>query len=725
MFIGSFFSAETVYNFLVKHIPNYDSSTALLIGLLTVLVTGFIGGWLARKVRQPLFLGYIIAGVFAGAALDILIANSGTTINVLANIGVSLLLFSMGLEFDLKGILEHKSVAIAGTLLQVMFTLVCGVGIACWVSGRLPGELASVHSKVVFGAAFVSTSTAVVLKTLTSRRLMETMSSKVMIVMSIVQDLTVIPLFILACKFGALSQGGTLQDVLKNVSFPLALGFLYMVLMMTVGKRVFPRLLEWIAKKNVRELFILLLLLIALLSGVAAELAKLSFSFGAFLAGIALSSSVYSKKSISEMVPIRDLFQMIFFVSIGIMLDYKFLFGNWQLVLIVMVLTSLSRTLFLAIITWSKGYRNVIPFAMLFGMFPTSEIAFVLITLARGEGLFSEKICSLILCVVVVSMLAGPFVDGLTKPCYDFLQRKGFIRRLGNIKQTLPDLTGHVVIAGGGVIGARTAGFLKKKNLPFVLIEPGYNDFKKASAFLKENVIFGDPQQPSILEQAGITRASVLLAASAFADENKIVLEETKRLTARSNPRLSLITRADEMDDIQDFLDMKVDPDGIVHPKFEASLEMARQLLLNLQVSAVEIQKFLGDLRKEQFQSLLELKANTSEEREAEKSNLEYLRALVEQFEVTYCVISKDSPFAGKSIMESNIRGRTGVSVIGVVRPCEDLTMPNPPSDFVLQADDIVALSGTREQFINFEKNSGGVSSGSLLTLEDTSVSNV
>lgn len=181
---------------------------------MLIVITGLIGGLLSKKMRQPLLLGYIVAGVLVGFAFKASFGDGANmALSSLADIGVALLLFSMGLEFDTKELKPIGGIAVWGTLSQVFFTFIAGAGIAWWVN-QLTGAFQTVSSMFIFGAAFVSTSTAVVLKTLASRGQMGTLSSKVMIGMSIVQDLTVIPLFMLVSRLGNMSSSG-LWDTLK------------------------------------------------------------------------------------------------------------------------------------------------------------------------------------------------------------------------------------------------------------------------------------------------------------------------------------------------------------------------------------------------------------------------------------------------------------------------------------------------------------------------------
>ncbi len=673
-------------DFLADKWNGMGDAEMLVAALIVIVITGLIGGIIAKKLRQPLLLGYILAGVFVGIAYKASFgAGANGALESLANIGVALLLFSMGMEFDKRDLKPIRNIAVWGTLSQVTFTLIAGAGIA-WCLNRTSGMFKDISAMLIFGAAFVSTSTAVVLKTLTSRGQMGTLSSKVMIGMSIVQDLTVIPIFLIMSKLSTLSDG--LMDAVK----PLALGAVFMALMMTAGARYLPLILKAVAKTNTKELFLLAVTGIALGAGFLADWMQVSFSFGAFLAGIALSDSEYGKKAISELMPVRDLFAMLFFVSIGMMLDCTFLIQNFWTVLLIMFATSFSRTIFLSVVTWCSGYRNVIPVAMFFGMIPTSEIAFILIQLAQNEGFFSRDAYSLVLCAVVCSMLAGPMMDALTSPVYALL-RKTVWKNTGrmDISMPVPELSDHVLIAGGENIGRSIAHLMKALNLPYLLIEPTYGAYRKAAAE-KLNCLFGDPQQPVILESAGIERARILLAASSAFAENREVIQQSAKL----HPGLPVITRADSTEEAELLREYKVFE--IIQPKFEAGLEMTRQALLQLKVSALEIQNFMDNVR---FAHYKPLRDGMPEDAVAKS-----LRSFSGLVELNWIKLPEHCSIAGRSIAESQIRSITGVSVVCIMRQGNPI-LSNPTPDFVLNEGDIVALIGTRDQCENFERLCG------------------
>ena len=675
---------------------------AIVTALLLIVVTGLIGGVIAKKLRQPLILGYILAGVLVGVLFKAGFGNvANSAVNSLANVGVALLLFSMGLEFSKKDIRPIFKVAVFGALAQVLFTFLVASGIA-WllsmdttVNGGADNPLfGSKVSPFLFGICFVSTSTAVVLKTLSSKGFENSLSGRVMIGISIVQDLTVMPLMLLVCRIGALSSlsGGGFFSWL-----PLVLSTMFMVLMLTVGARYLPKLTERAARLESKELFLLAITGIALVSGAISVIMQVSFSFGAFLAGIVLSDSAYGKKALSELSPVRDFFAMLFFVSIGMMLDVRYLGSHWLLVAALVVLTGLARTSFLSIVTWLFKYRNVVPVAMFFGMFPTSEIAFVVIGTGQQDGFISSELYSLILSVVVCSMIAGPIISNLTTPVYKLL--RGTVWRnlvLADITLPQPDLDGHMVLAGGGRISRVIAHVLMRLKLKYVIVEPSYDLYREAR---NEglNVIYGDPMSDIILAAARIGAAKVLAPMIPKLEENLAVIE----LARKYNPDIRTVMCATSPE-IEKHL-FREGVNEIILSHFEVSLELTRRILMLNGISEARIQNYLDSVRASRYKPMLE---GSPAFALAEK-----IRSFQGLIELNWTQVQPDSPLAGRSIAESDVRARTGMSIVGVIHLGR--VDANPRPDTILHVGDLVAAIGSEEQTAAFVKLTGSAMAAS------------
>ena len=667
---------------------------AILTALLLIVVTGLIGGVVAKKLKQPLILGYILAGVLVGTLFKAGFGDvANTALNSLANVGVALLLFSMGLEFSKNDIRPIFKVAVFGALAQVVFTLLAGTGIA-WLLSRDPyvnfsGEthiplFSSTVSLFLFGLCFVSTSTAVVLKTLSSKGFENSLSGRVMIGISIVQDLTVMPLMLLVCRLGAMSSsGGGFSSWL-----PLLLSTVFMALMLTVGARTLPKLTEHAARLESKELFLLSITGIALVSGAISVVMQVSFSFGAFLAGIVLSDSAYGKKALSELSPVRDFFAMLFFVSIGMMLDVRYLGAHWLLVAALVVLTGLARTTFLSAVTWVFRYRNVVPVAMFFGMFPTSEIAFVVIGTGLQDGFITSELYSLILCVAVCSMIAGPIINNLTVPVYSLLRRTIW-RNLqnNNIVLPQPDLDDHMVLVGGGRIARVIAHVLTRLKLKYVIIEPSFDLYRDAQAE-GLNVIYGDPISDIILAAARIRNAKVLVPMIEKIEECLAVIEQARKF----NPDIRTVMCAASPENEKRLSNETVNE--IILSHFEVSLELTRRILVLNDISEARIQNYLDSVRASRYKPMLE---DSPAFALSDK-----IRAFNGMIALQWTQIQYDSPLVGRSIAESEVRSKTGMSIVGIIH--RGRVDANPRPDTVLQAGDLIAAIGNEDQAAEFAK---------------------
>ena len=676
----------------VAGVMSATDEEAIVTALLLIVVTGLVGGVIAKRLRQPLILGYILAGVLVGVLFKAGFGNvANSAVNSLANVGVALLLFSMGLEFSRKDIRPIFKVAVFGALAQVFFTFLVATGLA-WVLSRDAvlnfGEekmplFNSTVSLFLFGICFVSTSTAVVLKTLSSKGFENSLSGRVMIGVSIVQDLTVMPLMLLVCQLGALSSssGGGLSSLT-----PLLLSAGFMALMLTVGARYLPKLTERAAKLESKELFLLSITGIALVSGAISVAMQVTFSFGAFLAGIVLSDSAYGRKALSELSPVRDFFAMLFFVSIGMMLDVHYLAEHWLVVAALVILTGFARTTFLAAVTWIFKYRNVIPVAMLFGMFPTSEIAFVVIGTGFQGGFITSELYSLILSVVVCSMIAGPIINNLTTPVYSLLRRTVWkdVRR-SDIVLPQPDLDGHMILVGGGRISRVIAHVLIRLKLKYVIVEPSYDLYCEAR---NEglNVIYGDPMSDVILAAARVGHAKVLAPMIQKLEESLAVIRQARRF----NPELRTVMCANSPETEKRLSEENVDEIILAH--FEVSLELTRRILVLNGISEAHIQNYLDSVRASRYRPMTD---GSPAFALAEK-----IRAFQGLIELHWTQLQPDSPLVGHSIGESGIRARTGTSIVGVIH--EGKVDANPRPDTVLHAGDLIAAIGNAEQIAEF-----------------------
>jgi monovalent cation:H+ antiporter-2, CPA2 family len=552
--------------------------------LSIIVVIGLIGGIIAQQLKQPLILGYILAGILVGPYTGLIPITEVHNIELLAEIGVALLLFALGLEFSLKDLKPVRNIALYGTPIQIVLTMSIGYGI-----GRYLGF--DTIPSIWLGALFSLSSTMVTLKTLMNQSRMGTLSSRVMIGMLIVQDLAIIPMMIILPQLSSAGSG------LPQLGIAVFRTAVFLILMVFIGNRVLPRLLAFIAGWNSRELFLLAVTAIGLGIGYATYLFGLSFAFGAFVAGLVLNESDYGHQALSDIIPVRDLFVLLFFVSVGMLFDPVFLFLNWKTVLVVVLIISTGKALIFGVLAPLFRYGNVVPLALSFGLFQVGEFSFVLARVGLNTNSIDRELYSLVLNVAIITMVLTPIVSGLSAPLYALRKRMFKHEPLQTKNLPVTGLRDHVIIAGGGIIGLYVAQVLQRLNMGFVLIELDSRTVEQAK-MAEYPVIFGDASQEVVLNAANIDTARLILNTV----PNIVTTLTIVDLVHRLNPSLPIIARAGGTDQVKMLHDRGVYE--AVQPEFEASLEITRQALLHLDIPENEIRRLNDSVRQELYAPL-------------------------------------------------------------------------------------------------------------------------
>lgn len=632
--------------------------------IVVIVVAALFGGLLAQKFRQPLILGYILAGILIGPFTGGAVSDVHE-VEKLAEIGVALLLFALGLEFSLKELKPVKYVALIGGPIQILLTIGYGYLVGQWLGWE------AVPSLWLGGIASLS-STMVILKTLMNQGMMGTLSSRVMIGVLIVQDLAVVPLMIMLPQLSDPASGLPILGIaaIKSVVFLLVMFF--------VGTRILPWLLAIVARWNSRELFLLTITAIGLGIGYATYLVGLSFAFGAFVAGMVLSESDYGHQALSDIIPLRDLFGLLFFTSVGMLLEPHFLLENYAGVLQLVLLIAVGKGLLMAAIARGFGYGNVVPLAVGLGMFQIGEFSFVLGQVGYGGGFLDAEQHSYILSAAIFSMVVTPLASGLTAPLYGLKRRLLKVDTLETVNLPKEGLHEHVVIAGGGRVGQHVAQVLQQLEVPFVIIEMSHRliDTCKACGF---PAIYGDASQDTILEVANLEEAKQLLITIPHISTTESIV----RYVHRNYPELNIVVRAEGVEQMKSLYE-----DGVymvIMPELEAGLEIARQALLNLKIPISTIQRYTDSVRLDHYHSEMQNQAGNQE--------IRLLKNARELLELSWERLGEDSLLVGRSLRELEIRQTTGVSIVGVLR--NGSFTSNPAADFVFQVDDMIAIIGS------------------------------
>jgi CPA2 family monovalent cation:H+ antiporter-2 len=556
--------------------------------LLIVLVVAIAGGMLARWLRLPIILGYLVGGIAIGPYGFGLVQDT-ETIDNLATIGVVLLLFTIGLEFSLKELLRLGKIAVLGGIAQIVLTAAVGLGL-----GRLVGL--SMIGSVFFGFLIALSSTMVVLKLLMERGELDTTHGRIMLGILLVQDLSVVPMMVVMP-----AVGGEAGELWGALGMAVLKAVIFLGIMLALGFWGLPWFLRKVAGQRSRELFLLTVVVLCLAAAFGTYFFGLSAAFGAFAAGLLVSQSGFARQAFADILPLRDTFAALFFVSLGMLANLRFIGSNLADVVIVVVIIMATKFLICSLITRFFGYSHKTVLMVGTGLMQIGEFSFILAMMGVDSGILSERLYSLTIAAAIITMLLTPFTMSLNSAVYRWLsQRRWFAQQLtGRVDpdwqgQAL-ELSRHAVICGYGAIGSRVAAILEKQKFSYLVIEL---DPQIIAGLRARGIpcIYGDASNPEILAHAHLDKARVLICTI----PDYVAVEMTARNALRINPKLDIIARVYRDADAE--LLKGIGVTELVLPIFEGSLEMIRHTLHRFGMSSTEIQYILTGLREGQIE---------------------------------------------------------------------------------------------------------------------------
>jgi CPA2 family monovalent cation:H+ antiporter-2 len=524
---------------------NVSLITTIAAGLGLALIMGFV----AARLKLPAVVGYLIAGIVIGPATPGFVADLELSTQ-LAEIGVMLLMFGVGLHFSLDDLLAVRGIALPGAVVQIIAATLLGIA----VTGFWGWSLAS---GLVFGLALSVASTVVLLRALESRGVLESVNGRIAVGWLVVEDLVTVLVLVLLPPLGA-SLGGSVElpkeatgnhALLTTLAFTLGQVSVFIALMLVVGKRLFPWLLWQIARTGSRELFTLCVIAAAV--GIAygsAALFGVSFALGAFFAGIVMRESPLSYRAAQESLPLRDAFSVLFFVSVGMLFDPSVLIHRPIEVLAVLAIVMVGKSLAAFFLVLLFRYPLNTALTVSASLAQIGEFSFILASLGVSLGLLPTEGQSLILAGAIISIALNPLVFHTIEPV------QAWIRSRSKLAQTLerPDdplamlpmtvdlnrLTGQIVLVGYGRVGRRIGEALTANGIPFVVAEENREIVEKLRA---SNIpaVSGDASEAGVLIQAHIHRASMLVIATPDSMGARRMIEIARTL----NPRIETVVR--------------------------------------------------------------------------------------------------------------------------------------------------------------------------------------
>lgn len=562
-------------------------NTGLLVNLVVALTAALIGAILAIRLRQSPILGFILAGVAIGPFTPGFVGDSGT-VQALADIGIILLMFAIGVQFSIGDLLAAGRVALAGATIQV--GLIIGIGFG---TGLLLGW--DPMPSLFFGAVISNSSSTVLSKVLGERGQLDTSYGRIALAWSSVQDFWTVVLIVV---LSSLSTGG--EGLFRNLVVDVGTAGFFLLLLIPIGVRVLPWLFTQIATLRNREVFILAVGVVALGLAYSASLFGLSLALGAFVAGIVVAESDLSHQILGDILPLRDIFAGLFFVSIGMLVDPMFVVENIPLVLLTVLLIVVVKggiATGLAAMLGARTRTAIIAGAIL-GQ--SAEFSFLLAQLGSSVGVVDQDLFSLMLGGAAVSILLAPGVVGVGIYAGNALGRR---RTADHEDHDVADVTppadvGHAVICGAGRVGRVIRRALTGR-VEFVVIE---EDPRVVQILRRKGVrvIQGDASTPAVLSRAGLNHARVLFVAIA----NPIAARQIVSHAQQRYPDLPIIVRTHSEAERRYFAGQGVEE--VVLGEHELALEMARHGLAVAGVASDDVDSTIDHLRRNPVPNPLE-----------------------------------------------------------------------------------------------------------------------
>jgi CPA2 family monovalent cation:H+ antiporter-2 len=569
----------------------------LLVTIVVAFVAAFAGGFIATRLGVPAIIGYVLAGVAIGPYTPGGSADAGIATQ-LAELGVVLLMFGVGLHFSINELLAVGRIAIPGAVGQSAVATAMGTALALALGWSLT-------EGIILGLCLSVASTIVLLRALEDRNLLESHSGHVAIGWLIVEDIFTVVILVLLPVLAGEGGGQGVVSLMGDVSGPLEVGLAlsqaaaFCVFMLLVGTRIVPRLLGEVVRAGSRELFTLSILALALgISFGSAEAFGVSLALGAFLAGIVLNESDLSYRAGVEALPLRDAFAVLFFVSVGMLFDPAVLVEEPVAVAVVVLIVVVGKSLAAFIIVAGLGYGLRSALLVAGALAQIGEFSFILAALGMQVGLLPEVGSSIILAGAIFSIGIHPFTIGAFIKLENRLQRIDWLTRLADRREprdeTEINVRRHVIICGYGRSGSNLVRVLSGRNVPHVVVEHDPFVYERARAD-GVPVIFGDAGLPAVLQMASIDEARGMAVTFATQPAGVLTVQNAKTL----NPELNVVARGVGTE-VRNLL-RRAGANEVVDGDFEASLEFVRHVLQRFGTDAREILAMQARWRAEYY----------------------------------------------------------------------------------------------------------------------------
>lgn len=638
--------------------------------IIALLSTAVI--FACHKVKIPSIVGFLITGaVFGPSALGLV--QDVQTVSILSEIGVVFLLFSIGMELSIGELIRLRKPVFVGGSGQVILTITVFALMELWLRQTSPGRA------VFVGFLMALSSTAIVLKLLQQRAQMDSPSGRITLAILIYQDLVIVPMMLAI----PLLAGKTEMDA---SALALAGGRTLCIIagIFILARKIVPWLLQLVVRTKSRELFLICIMGVCLGTAFLTAELGLSLSLGAFMAGLVVAESEYSHSALEGILPFRDVFTSMFFISVGMLLDASFFFANIGLIIVVTLLVLTVKTLVAAGVTRAMGYPMRPAILVGLGLCQVGEFSFVLAKSGLDYKLLPLDGYQLFLAASLLTMTVTPFLMAAGPAIaarIDRMGRKNDVREEESTETATEALSDHLIILGYGVGGKLLARAARMAGIRYVILEMNPDTVRHFAAE-GEPIFYGDAIHPAVLQQLGIRSARVLAVVISDPAAVRGVTEIARHL----NPALHILVRTRFMGEVAALKELGAS--DVIPEEFETSIEIFIRVLSAYLVPRGDIERFTHEVREENYDMLRKV--------EIPGESLAALQKQMPDLTVSVFTLERGASLDGVTFQEANLRQKANITVVAVRRGTE--LFAHPGGDFRLAAGDTVYVFSTPKE---------------------------
>ncbi|HEY3371561.1 MAG TPA: cation:proton antiporter [Prolixibacteraceae bacterium] len=640
---------------------------SVLIDIVIIFAFSTAVNYLFTKINIPTIIGYLLTGIVAGPSL-LGILRSPDDIEFMAEIGIIILMFTIGLEFSLNHLIKIRKIVFFGGFLQLLITAGITMFFAMmydlgWQSSLFVGFLTALSS------------TALVLKILQERGELTSNYGRTVVGILVFQDIILIPLMLLTPMLG----GKTAH--VGMAMFILAIKSAGIIALVFVGNKwVMPKVLHMIALTKNKELFLMSILLICLAVALLTSEMGMSLAFGAFLGGLMISRSEYSQDAFSHVLPFKDTFTSFFFVSIGMMLDLSFVYDHILLIAATVVLVIAIKSLVAGGTAFLLGhtFRGTVVVGL--ALAQIGEFSFILAKTGQSYDILSGFYYQLFLSVTIMTMAASPFIIMISKPLATIMLKlpipELMLKGLFPLQEIeVPEMQDHIVLIGKDSRSQNLSRMARHMKLPYVSIVFDPADVRRRQ--LKgESVIYGDSMNEPILRKAHTHTAAIVVISIGETITALGVIEKVRSM----NQHAHIIVRSKYVSNIEDFYHMGANQ--VIPEEFETAIDLFEMILKKKLIPEEDIYSTISGIRDDNYGIF----------REKDETNAVTLTDMIPEVEIVALKAGSYELFPGNSLKEINLRKQYGLTVVAIKRDGEILE--NPGAAFIFESNDVVYILG-------------------------------